>query len=522
MAKKINVKLILELRNSGLSMNEIALSNHISKHSVCTVCRRAESLGLTRERIVELGEQELYSLFFPDKRTVQQFYTPVDYEMIHRELVKPGVTLKLLHQEYQDECRHHNQIAVGYSKFCEDYDKYVGNNKFANHIYHKPGDRIEVDWSGPTMHYTDRLTGKNVTVYLFCSDLVHSRLAYVEPCLSMDQQNWLQCHVNMYAYYGGVSRILVSDNLKQGVTSHPREGEIIIADNYRSLVEHYGTGLIPAAVKAPRQKNSTEGTVGDIGTGIIAKLRNREFSSFQQLQEAVRQELEDHNNEEFQKREGSRRSVFESEEREFLKPLPSILFEVGRWVYGRKVQLNSHVVFEKNFYSFPYHHIGKTVDLRVTENAVEIFLDHERVKTHVRFPAGTTNRYRTDIHDMPQGSGFMEWTPERILSWGERIGVSTRKVVSQILDARTVPEQGFNSALAVLRLANSYSSERLEKAAELALRTIRCPRYHNLKAILSSNQDESYVCEMQHKAQTAKGRLRGADYYRKQKEGQDA
>lgn len=519
MARKINVKLILELRYSGYSMNEIAMNNHISKHSVCTVCKLADSLGLGKEKIADKDEEFLYLLLFPDKKTSQQFYEPVDYEMVHKELLKPGVTLRLLHEEYQDECRHKGKISVGYSKFCDDYDKYAGTHKYANHIYHKPGDRIEVDWSGPTMHYWDRNTGKKITVYLFCSDLVYSRLAYVEPCLSMDQQNWLQCHVNMYNYYGGVSRILVCDNLKTGIVSHPREGEIVLTANYQALVEHYCTGLMPAGVKEPRHKNSTEGTVGDIGTDIIAKLRNYEFTSFLQLKTAVWAELENHNNAPFQKRDGSRRSVFETEEKEFLKPLPPIPYEVGKWIYGRKVQLNSHVVFEKNFYSFPHQYIGRTVDLKVTQNAVEIYLDNERIKTHVRFASGVTNKYRTDICDMPQGSGFTEWDSGRILSWGAKIGISTRKVVQLILDSRTVPEQGFNSALAILRLSNSYTPERLEKAAELALKTVRSPRYHNIKAILSSNQDESYVSELQLKAQTAKGRLRGADYYKKQNDG---
>lgn len=215
-------------------------------------------------------------------------------------------------------------------------------------------------------------------------------------------------------------------------------------------MEHYGTGLLPAEARKPRQKNSTEGTVGDIGTNIIAKLRNERFTSFLQLKTAVRQKLEEHNSEPFQKRHGSRLSVFMSEEREFMRPLPLLPYEVGQWIYGRKVQLNSHVVFEKNYYSFPHEHIGKTVDLKVAQSTVEIYLNNDRVKTHAIFPSGLEYRYRTDIDDMPNGSGFMEWTPERILSWGERIGSSTRIAVSRILESKTVPEQGFNSALAVL------------------------------------------------------------------------
>lgn len=522
MARKIDVKLILELRQSGLSMNDIARGNHISKHSVCSVCRTAERLGLTKEEISQSSNETLYKKFFPQKKTSQEFYAPVDYEYVHKELLKPGVTLKLLHEEYMDDCKKNGIVYAGYTKFCDDYSIFAGTRKFANHIYHKPGDRIEVDWSGPTMFFFDRFTGKKITVYLFCADLVYSRLAYVEPCLSMNQQNWIQCHVNMYKYYGGVSRVLICDNLKQGITSHPREGEIVLTESYRALAEYYNTGILPAAVKAPRQKNSTEGTVGNIATDIIAKLRKYEFTSFNSLRQAVAEKLEEHNNASFQKRIGSRRSVFEEEEKQSLRPLPEIPFEIGLWIYGRKVQLNSHVVFEKNFYSFPHEHIGKTVDLKVTQGTVEIYLGGQRIKTHVRFPAGTSNKYRTDLNDMPKGSGFMEWTADRILSWSENIGLATKTVVERILDSKTVPEQGFNSALSVLRLSTSYSSERLEKASELALKTVYSPRYHNIKPILASNQDKSYVALNQQRARDAKGRLRGSNYYKQQKEGSNA
>ena len=489
----------------------------MSKHSIQDAYSVADELGVTYSDVTGNTEDELYQLFFPDKMAS-------DYEYVHKELAKVGVTLKLLHEEYEAECKKSGALAVGYSKFCKDYGKFIGIRSFANHIIHKPGDRIEVDWSGPTMTYYDRRTGKPVTVYLFVGDLVYSRLAYVEPtldmrqmswmsCNIMRQMSWMSCNINMWEYFGGVSRILVCDNLKTGVITHPREGEVILNSEYEALLSHYGTAALPAAVKAPRQKNSTEGTVGDIATAIIAKLRNERFTSFESLSNAVALKLEDFNNASFQKRSGSRRSVFEAEEKEFLKPLPSTSYEIGVWVYGRKVQLNSHVAFEKNFYSCHHSHIGKTVDLKVTPAMVYIYLDGERVKSHSRFAAGVTNKYRTDAADLPRNAGFSEWTEERIQSWADGIGMATGIAISRILSSRDYPEQSFNSALSVLNLSKTYSAARLEKACEIAIRTIRCPRYSHLKAILSSGQDTAYVTASQENAVNTEGCLRGEAYY---------
>lgn len=513
MASKIKVKRILELREKRVSQNAIASTLRVSKHSIQDVCRVAEELGVTYSDVTGNTEDELYQLFFPDKMGAQNIYKLPDYEYVHKELAKVGVTLKLLHEEYKTECKENGALAIGYSKFCKDYGKFIGTKDFANHITHKPGDRIEVDWSGPTMTYYDKKTGRPVTVYLFVADLVYSRLAYVEPMLDMRQMSWMSCNINMWEYFGGVSRILVCDNLKTGVISHPREGEVILNSEYEALLSHYGTAALPAAVKAPRQKNSTEGTVGDIATAIIARLRNERFTSFESLSNAVAIKLEEFNNASFQKRSGSRRSVFETEEKEFLKPLPASPYEIGVWVYGRKVQLNSHVSFEKNFYSCHYSHIGKTVDLKITPAMVYIYLNGERIKSHSRFEAGVTNKYRTDAADLPRNAGFTEWTEERIMAWADGIGMATGIAISRILSSRDYPEQSFNSALSVLNLSKTYSAARLEKACEIAIRTIRCPRYSHLKAILSSGQDTAYVTANQKNAVSTEGCLRGEDYY---------
>ena len=217
----------------------------------------------------------------------------------------------------------------------------------------------------------------------------------------MKMDTFIRCHVRMYEYFEGVTTRLVCDNLKTGVVTHPREGEIILTADYEALGQHYMTAIMPAQVKKPKQKASVEGTVGKVATAIIAKLRNDVFYSFEDLKAAVAKKLYEFNHENFQKREGSRYDAF-LDEKEYLHALPEIPYEIATWVYGRAVNLDFHVVFEKNRYSCPYQYARKTVDLRVTDTTVEIYYKDNRIATHNRFAAGRKNQYSTHPEDMPE------------------------------------------------------------------------------------------------------------------------
>lgn len=515
MANKINVKLILELRDAGMSRNGIASTRHMSRHSVSDVFHLADEKGITYSDVRFLDEKDVYRIFYPDKYVVDDLYKDPDYEYIHQELRKTGVTLKLLWEEYKDKCLDTDSIPMGYTKFCEGYKNHVTVNKLTNHLDNKPGVKTEVDWSGPTMSYMDTATGEVVTVYLFVATLPYSQYSYVEPTRDMKMDTFIRCHVHMYEYFGGVTTRLVSDNLKTGVVSHPKEGEIILTADYEALGQHYMTAIMPTGVKKPKQKASVEGTVGKVATAIIAKLRNEIFYSFEDLKAAVAKKLYEFNHEDFQKREGSRYESF-LDEKEYMHELPAVPYEIATWVYGRAVNLDFHVVFEKNRYSCPYQYVRKKVDLRITDTTVEIYYNDNRIATHSRFAAGRKNQYSTHPEDMPEQFKVSPWNDERIKNWAAAIGPYTAKVVNRIFDGLSIKEQGYNPSLAVLRLSKTYSEDRLEMACEFAIiKGIRKPRYHHLKSILAANQDKLYLesKKMDGPDDDSMGYLRGSDYY---------
>ena len=521
MVRKIKAKLVLRLRSEGLSRRQIAAQG-MSRHSVDKVIAAADAEGIGYEDVATMPEGEVYARLFPGRGEHQSIYAQPDWDEVHRELAKVGVTLKLLHGEYRDACASTGSPAMGYDRFCKAYQQHVLVAGLASRVGHKAGQSVEVDWSGKTMTLQDPVTGKATKVFLFVACLPFSRYAFVEPTLDMRQDAWLRAHAAMFAWFGGSVPRIVPDNLKTGVIKHPAEGEIVLNDAYRELAAHYSAAVLPGRVKKPKDKASVENTVGNIATQVIAALRSQVFATLPELREAVYERMRAYNAAPFQKRAGSRSSVFEAEERPLLRPLPAVGYEISRWVYGRRVRTDGHVVFEKNFYSVPYPHVGRSVDLRVTASTLEVFAGDQRLTSHLLAPAGVINQHRTHDHDLPQGSRYQQWDSARVRQWAARIGEDTTTVVNRIFESVLVDEQGLDAALAVLRLTRRYSAARVEAAAGVALASqVRSPRYAHLRPILETQQDappgrRGSRVESPPPASPSEapvGFVRGADYY---------
>lgn len=170
----------------------------------------------------------------------------------------------------------------------------------------------------------------------------------------------------------------------------------MLNEAYEALGRHFMCAIMPAQPRKPKQKASVEGTVGKIVTAVIARLRDREFATLAELNEAVLECVGAFNSAPFQKRDGSRASVFGLVESEFLSPLLAGPLEVCEWVYGRAVNLDFHAVFEKNRYSVPCRHVGSRADLRVTAGTVDVYIGGERVASRPRLPSYAQYRYQTD------------------------------------------------------------------------------------------------------------------------------
>lgn len=512
MANKIKAKRILQLHAGGMSRTSIAKIKGFSEHGVADTLDAAGEMGIAYQDVADMSDEAVYRLLFPERNRHEPAYALPDWERVHKELAKTGVTLKLLHAEYVDECAEARAPHMGYDRFCKLYRAFTVKSNVTSRVGHKSGRIVEVDWSGPTMELADPDTGELTTVYLFVGTLPFSRYSYVEPTLDMKQDTWLLCHVHMFEYFGGSAACITCDNLRTGVTRHPREGEVVLNEAYQDMAAHYCAAVMPGRVRKPKDKPSVENTVGNIATAVIARLRNTVFTSFQALRDAVAAALEDYNAEPFQKRAGSRRLCFESEERGQLRPLPAVPYEIAHWFYGRKVKPNCHVSHAKNHYSVSHLHVGDEVDLRVTQTTLEVYKGGERLATHPLFPPYVTNQYSTVDSHMPAKHGYQDWDAGRIRAWAGRVGPNCAAVVERVFQSVRFEEQGYDACLAVLRLTNKYKAQRVEAACRMALDSgVRSPRYAHVKPILETNQDK--IAAAAEADAQATGYVRGADYY---------
>jgi transposase len=139
-----------------------------------------------------------------------------------RELAKSGVTLSLLWNEYCEECRLAGELPLMYTQFCLYYREFAQKTKATMHINRKPGERMEVDWAGQTAKIIDTDTGEEIPAQVFVAVLSSNQYAYVEAFLSQNQECWIAGHVNAFKFFGGVTRMLVPDNLRTGVQKPSR------------------------------------------------------------------------------------------------------------------------------------------------------------------------------------------------------------------------------------------------------------------------------------------------------------
>lgn len=513
MFKKTKVRSILELLGRDLSAREVSKILGVSRNTVSEIQALFLQSGKSWEDISDWDDERFYELFYPDKFKYKPGYAPVDYAYVHAELKKTGVTLQLLWEEYRDKCSKENVNACSYVTFTKHYKKYTVDKNYTSHIEHRPGVEIEVDWSGQTMRFTDPDTKTEITAYLFVATLPYSQMSYVEAVTDMKEKSWLSCHVNMFQFFGGTPVKIVCDNLKTGVTSHPKRGEIILNEAYLSLGEYYSVAIMPAGVKKPKQKASVEGSVGKIATAVIAKLRNETFTSLSALNAGIRKALKEFNEKPFQKRPGSRRSVFEAEERKYLRELPLVPYEVCEWSYGHKVGSNSHIWWNKGQYSVPYRYIGYKVDVKFNTALVFIYYNRTEIARHPILPKHAQNAIRTDESHLPFALK-KELSAEDLRDRAREIGPKTFEVIRRMYDEAKAAEQPSQTVKAILSIADVYSPEALERACKKALEQYHIPYYKTIYSYAKSISEEKEAKKFR-EDNNKSGIVRGAEYYMK-------
>lgn len=501
------IKEILRLRfEHKLSIRKIAASCSVPASTVGDYLKRAEAAGLGWPWPEEWTDDQIFErlLGVPEASPEVAQALP-DWAHVHQELRRQSVTLRLLWQEY----RQSHPEGYGYSRFCELYERWAGCLDPVLRQVHLPGEKLFVDWAGQTVPIRNSADGTVAPAFIFVAVLGASNKTYAEAFLNQKLPSWLTAHCHAYEFFGGVPKVTVPDNPKTAVVKTCRYEPLLHA-SYQEMAQHYGTVIIPARPRRPKDKAKVEGGVLIAERQILAALRDRQFFHVSALNIALRAGLLGLNAQPFQKLEGSRDRWFEAHERAVLLPLPAQPYELAIWQKA-SVNIDYHVVADKHYYSAPHALIHAELDVRLTETTVEIFHQSKRVAAHVRsFQIGqftTLEEHRPKSHQR-----YLQWTPSRLIHWAEKVGPFCGKLVEQILHSRPHPEMGFRSVLGIMRLGKGVGAARLEAASRRALHFGACS-YRSIQSILEHQLDHQPLEQELPLHSPNHPNLRGKDYY---------
>jgi transposase len=510
------IREILRLRfEMGLSQQAIGVSCRLGTTTVHDYLTRARAAGLSWPLPAELDDAAIEALLFPATAPSRVARPAPDWPTLHQELRRKSVTLGLLWQEYKAG----HPDGFQFSRFCQLYHQWAATIDPVLRQHYIAGEKLMVDWAGQTVPVTDRATGEIREAQIFVAVSAASNYTYLEATWTQELANWIGAHRRCFEFMGGVHALLIPDNTKTGVTS-PCRYEPVLNPTYQDLAAHYGTAVVPARVRRPRDKAKVETAVQGIERQILARLRHRAFFLLAELNHALWEELAGYNRRPFQKLEGCRQSLFEQLEKPVLKPLPTTPYQFATWKRAR-VSIDYHIEVERHYYSVPYGLVGREVDVRLTPDTVEILDRGKRVASHLRSPA--VGRHTTIADHMPRNHrARVEWDPPRLIRWAQRTGPQTAQLVERILASPAHPEQGFRSCLGILRLGRSVGPERLEAACARAL-TVNALSYRSIDSILKLGLDSQPLpAPLQAVPPICHANIRGADYYAPTKEITDA
>jgi transposase len=495
-AERVTMRRIKELLRlkfeHGLTNRQIARSCDVSRATVADYLFRAARAGLTWPLPEDTDDAGLENLLFsvpvrsPDRVEIARAARPLpDLPHIHKELHYPHVTLQLLWEEYRETYPDGYQ----YSHFCQLYSKWSRKLDVTLRQEYKAGDKLFVDYAGPTVPIVSRNSGEVRNACLFVAVLGASNYTFAEATSSQEIPSWITSHIRAFNFFGAVPACLVPDNLKSGVT-RPCRYEPDLNPAYQEMARHYGTVVMPARVRHPRDKAKVESGVLVAERWILAAIRHQTFFSLAELNDRIRQLLDRLNHRKFRKLDTTRTKLFEELDRPAMRPLPAEPFS---WtaIKRARVNIDYHIEIDGHYYSAPYQLVHEEVEAWISASTVEILYKGRRVATHAR--SSLRGRHTTIAEHRPaKHQKYLEWTPERFRRLAEAVGPSTAKAVSRILESRTYPEQGYRSCLGILRLGDRYSKERLESASARALH-FQALSYKSVKSILETGLDRQSI-----------------------------
>lgn len=463
------IREVLRLRfECDCTHRQIAASCSVSPATVSEYLARAESAGLAWEAARDLSESEVEArLFTYIGRGEPSARAAIDFGWVHRELRRVGVTLQLLWGEYTQACAAAQTQAYQYSQFCERYARWCKKQRLSMRQVHRAGEKMFIDYSGKKPCIADRETGEIREVELFVTVLGASNYTFAEATLTQTIPDFIASCVRSLEYYEAAPQIAVPDQLRSAVAG-PDRYDPDINSVFLEFAQHYGMVVIPAPPRKPKAKAKVETSVLIAQRWILARLRHRTFFSLVELNNAIAELLEELNERQFKKLEGTRRQAFKELDQPAMKRLPVQRFEVKERKTAR-ANIDYCIDFDERLYSVPCALRGKPIEIRATASIVELWHDGVRVASHYRSYARKGTSVILPEHRPASHVDYGQWPPERMLGWAAKFGPHVEEVVSRTMNRYPHPEMGYRPVLGILRCAEKHGSARMDAACQRAL-----------------------------------------------------
>lgn len=484
------LKQILRLKQEGLSISAIMRATGVSRPTIRKYLNRISDAGIDEADIAIVDDKSLADKVYNNDTTIiksLRFELLLEhFKYAETELRKTGVTRELLWTEYKVQ----NPDGYNYSQYCHHFNEFIKKREVVMHLEHRAGETIMIDFAGKKISYVDPESGELIPCHVFVAVLPHSGLIFCYAVHSQNTYEFISCINAMLKYFGGVTLVIICDNLRTAVT-RPSRYEPVFTEMCNQLSEYYCTSFAATRPYKPRDKAMVERAVRIVYTNIYAPLRNQVFTSVRELNQAIAVQLNKLNDKRYKGSPYSRRQLFEQYEMALLKSLPAEAFSPKKAVVAT-VQRNYHIQLSEDhrYYSVPYAYAGKKVKVLYDNKTLEIYYDHSRIAVHIRTSAGRS--YTTIREHMPSNHqnamNIKGWTRADMLARAAQVGPNTSKAVDHILSGSIYPEQNYKACHGMLMLQGLYGPARLEAACTRALQGTRI-NYSMIKNILRLKLD---------------------------------
>lgn len=509
----MDLKQIITLHLDGLSNRKIGDTLGISRNTVNDYMKLFKGCDRSFSELLKLDEASLREQF-PVKTTIdnERYNELMLYlEHTHRQCSHPGFTFQYHYQEYRSS----SSNPYSYTQFMAHYNAKYAREKGSMKLEHKAGQEMFVDYAGKKLSVVDRQSGEVKEAEVFVAILPCSQYTYVEACSSQKRGDFLSCLSNALEFFEGVPKAIVSDNLKSAVTKSSKY-EAEINRSLKDLARHYNCVINPTRSYSPQDKALVENAVHLAYQRIFYPLRQMTFFSLRELNIEIQKHLTTYNDLLFQRKEASRKELYQSLDRGYLKPLPANRYQLKEYTRA-KVQKMGYVYFspDKTYYSVPYRYIGSQTQIHYTDDWVEVFYNQQRIAIHHRNTVKGSYITNKD-HLSSTHKAYSQWSPEFFRKKASGYGEAVEAFMKGLFSNADYPEVNYKRANGILQMGKTYGSDRLNKACKRACELGEY-KYTLVKNILNNRQEElAFDVDQLHNQTShipAHSNIRGANYY---------